>query len=199
MIHFHYCSIFFYHRINRKRFHLFNIIIICFIFFTHLFDFIIYLIAGPKSVQIEQRLPAQDGHFHSVNSDNSDNHPDMTISNNNRTWHSIELLDHYLHRHGSLTESMKIASSSSSSSTAETAASSSSSVTNNNPWTHAKKSFRLRSGFEFDFTCQTNGSLPDAQIFWYLRDIHTNHLRNITEFRLVYSQFFSIFFCFQKP
>lgn len=129
-----------------------------------------------------------DGHFHSVNNNNddSDSQTDMTIINkNNRTWHSIELLDHYLNLHGSSTGSMKKTSSSS----AEAALSSSASITNNNNhnnhWTHAKKSFRLRSGHEFDFTCQTNGSLPDSQIFWYLRDVHTNHLRNITELRLV--------------
>ncbi|XP_027203547.2 uncharacterized protein LOC113797380 isoform X3 [Dermatophagoides pteronyssinus] len=151
---------------------------------TRSIDIIVRLevFAGPKTIQIEQRLPAQDGHFHGVNNDDSDSHPDMTISNNNRTWHSIELLDHYLHRHGSSTGSMKIASSSST----EAASFSSASITNNNHWTHAKKSFRLRSGYEFDFTCQTNGSLPDSQIFWYLRDINTNRLRNITEFSNMY-------------
>ena len=160
-----------------------------FLYSLHIFSLISFIsIAGPKTIQIEQRLPTQDGHFHGVNNDDSDSHPDMTISNNNRTWHSIELLDHYLHRHGSSTGSMKIASSSSSST--EAASFSSASITNNNHWTHAKKSFRLRSGYEFDFTCQTNGSLPDSQIFWYLRDINTNRLRNITEFRLVYC-----FFC----
>lgn len=44
---------------------------------------------------------------------------------------------------------------------------------------------RIRSGFEIEFVCQTNGSKPNARIFWYLKDYHTDTLRNITNLRFV--------------